>query len=83
MLHGKARFLQIVPIVIHLFFVGIRRFHVRQSQQIIHADMMKLRQRNQHLGRNHPFSPLIIGIGSLWNIDLPAQLCLGQIGIFS
>ena len=45
--------------------------------------MMKLRQGDQNLRRDHPLSMLIVSIGSLWDIDLLSQLRLRQIGIFS
>ena len=56
---------------------------VSQSKKIINTDMIALRQGNQNLGRNHAFPTFIISIGSLRNIDLPADLSLCEVRIFS
>lgn len=54
---------------------------IRPVQQIVYTDMVKIRQRTENMGRNHPLSTLIIGICSLWDVDGCAYLCLRQISI--
>ena len=66
-----------------LFLIRIRRLLVRQSEKVIYADMIKPRQRNQNLRREHAFSAFVISIGSLRNIDLPAQLRLCKVRVLS
>jgi len=64
---------------LHLFSGRIRFLLVRQSKKIIHADMVKLRQGDQNLGRDHAFTAFVIGVGSLGNIDSFSKLCLRKV----
>ena len=51
------------------------------AQNVVHADTVKIRQSAQHLGRNHPLPALIVGIGSLGQVDGLTHLCLGKIPV--
>ena len=55
---------------------------VSQSKKVINTDMIELSQGNQNLRRNHAFSTLVVSIGSLWDIDLLANLSLCKVRIF-
>ena len=56
---------------------------VGQTEKIVHTDMMKLRQRCQNPWRDHTLPALIVGVGSLGNIDLPAEFFLCEVRILS
>lgn len=62
-----------------LLFWRIGRLLVCAVQQVVHADMMKVRQRAQHLGRQHPLAALIVCICPLGNAHSGADLGLRQV----
>lgn len=66
-----------------LFLMRIGCLFICYPKKIIDTDMMKLRQGDQNLRRDHPLSMLIVSIGSLGNIDLLSQLRLRQVSILS
>ena len=67
----------------YFLLVRVGCFPVSYPKKIIDTDMMKLRQGDQNLRRDHPLSMLIVSIGSLGNIDLLSQLRLRQVSILS
>ena len=66
-----------------VFPAGIGCFLVCKFKKIVNADLMKLRQGNQNLWRDHAFSAFVIGVCSLGNIDLFTDFRLRQVSIFS
>ena len=59
-----------------LFAPGIGLTLIRQPQQIVHADAVIGGKGDEDMGRDHPLTALIIGIGALRHIDRFAHLTL-------
>ena len=54
---------------------------VRQPKQVIHAGMVKSRQRSEHLRGNITQPQLIPGIGHLRAVQILRQVLLAQIAV--
>ena len=52
-------------------------------QQIVHTDMIKIRQSTKDVGRNHALTAFIISISALRNIDCFADSFLRQVSILT
>ena len=62
-------------LLVHFFFIG-------STQNIVYADLVKVGQGTQYMGRNHPLPAFIVGVCSLRYIDCLTYLSLCQIMIF-
>ena len=82
-MQNRSKILIGILLLLRLFSVWIWFLLVGQTQKIVHADMMKLRQRCQNPGRNHALPALIVSVGSLGHIDLPAKFFLCKVRILT
>ena len=58
-------------------------FLIRPAEDIIHADLVIVRQGTEDVRRYHALAALVISVGALRYIDDLAHLLLCQIGILA
>ena len=61
------------------FSLGVGPSVVRETQYVIHADAVKLRQSAEHSGRYHSSAAFVVGIGALGQVYFAPHGLLGQV----